>query len=736
MASGPGSGTRRAAQVAGCPDMSEPPRVSVGVGWTPTQDDWARALPDLKGVGGQLQGPCPLCGGENRFYVRDSGRFFCRRCMADGREPERYKEFLDAAFPSRQMGARYLPHGNDRNAGMGRVRSVRQIPQDRTAPARRLWQASQNPEGTPARKYFTRRLCWPPSVPIPGSVAWMRRSDAARAGHSLPDWADGAVVFLYSDDGNNFGAVGIEALNAHGRRGDQLVGGRRHRRTIGTRRSAWFSPRTTTAGQVVVVEGECTALAAAWLYPGKEVRASGGTANLSAVARLVETGRPVLIDVDGDEAGRKAAWPAVARRRGMAPARPRRCGRRVGDERAQGGARGRRRSRRVAGTHHGTGLAASAQEDIGSKVMKLKTLDELRRLATRGLEALEKASTDDERREWGKQAYETIQAQALSQRGSFRNFEADLSKIRDAQSEEEIFEALGWPRAWPVTQLPDSAPGKILGAHGQEGALLVEGSTLLLSGAGGVAKSAFALSIALGVAMLEDGVWDVLFGDIFRGRGGKVLFVTYEDAPGEIRQRLQDLANIACHDSGVRRRVFEEQIHVLNFTGGELLFGPSGSYGPSHLPLQGWHGLWREADRLRPVLIVIDPVLAAYAGNQNDAAPVRRFLVLLASAAAEIGAGVLLIAHSNKESRGQNAGPGHPGNVSGSTAWTDAARGVLTMSREHTNRGDSWTLGVSKANYGPAFISCQPVPIFGANERGRIVGFGKGPAVWHPQSIA
>ncbi len=63
----------------------------------PTQDEWMQAHPALKRVGKELKGPCPLCGGEDRFYVRDSGAFFCRRCCPDGSNAEATRALMKAA---------------------------------------------------------------------------------------------------------------------------------------------------------------------------------------------------------------------------------------------------------------------------------------------------------------------------------------------------------------------------------------------------------------------------------------------------------------------------------------------------------------------------------------------------------------------------------------------------------------------------------------------------------------
>ncbi len=41
-------------------------------------DDWLAALPDLKKAGNEHHGPCPVCGGTDRFRVNDKGAF-CRK---------------------------------------------------------------------------------------------------------------------------------------------------------------------------------------------------------------------------------------------------------------------------------------------------------------------------------------------------------------------------------------------------------------------------------------------------------------------------------------------------------------------------------------------------------------------------------------------------------------------------------------------------------------------------------
>lgn len=103
----------------------------------------------------------------------------------------------------------------------------------------------------------------------------------------------------------------------------------------------------------------------------------------------------------------------------------------------------------------------------------------------------------------------------------------------------------------------------------------------------------------------------------------------------------------------------------------------------------------------------------------------REFLTALSREAERIGAGVLLVAHSNKTVRGNdNDDPFGAGLVSGSTAWHDGVRGVLTMTWE--NETGTRRLAIAKANYGETRHVCELVKIE-AETRGRnkgaIVGF-------------
>ena len=59
------------------PDTNPMPEPSYSI------DDFQARFPDLQRRGRELAGPCPLCGGEDRFHVNQDGVFGCRGCIDD-----------------------------------------------------------------------------------------------------------------------------------------------------------------------------------------------------------------------------------------------------------------------------------------------------------------------------------------------------------------------------------------------------------------------------------------------------------------------------------------------------------------------------------------------------------------------------------------------------------------------------------------------------------------------------
>lgn len=185
--------------------------------------------------------------------------------------------------------------------------------------------------------------------------------------------------------------------------------------------------------------------------------------------------------------------------------------------------------------------------------------------------------------------------------------------------------------------------------------------------------------------------------------------------------RVRTLVDVMQMETGAVLDPFN-RVHVMEMAD-RPLFGPSIMRRPG--PLQGWFDLWNEAERIRPVLIVIDPVLSAFAGDATEATSVGEFLIKLGLKAGAIGkgAGVLVVAHSTKTVRkdANDLNPFDSGQVAGTTYWTDAVRGVLTMTWRVGGEADERMLSIAKANYGPSRIVTAIDPIRSCSNA--IVGF-------------
>ena len=300
-------------------------------------------------------------------------------------------------------------------------------------------------------------------------------------------------------------------------------------------------------------------------------------------------------------------------------------------------------------------------------------------------------------------------------------------------------------RAAVVTEVQPDRPAPLLAAAGRGGSILTAGNVLVLAGEGGVAKSPLALTAALCMAdrlarstsddpgaRLDGTGYGALHGGLFDGAGGQALVVTYEDTAADVAFRLRTLAVWWWGETDPDRATAAlRNVRVLADPG--PLFGPVAAFGGEGSalytarpgPLDGWPDLWTAADECPDLrLIVIDPAMAAFAGDQNAAAGVREFYAALRREARARLLGVLLVAHTNKTSRSVSD-IYDPGSTAGSTHWTDAARGACRLGwPEDDNYDGGRLLTVCKANYGPPKLRIDAKPVRAPS--GEICGFMAG----------
>ena len=129
----------------------------------PNVEDWAARL-DLRNRSGEYVGPCPVCGGTDRFHVgRGRGgaaMVGCRGCIDGQPEDVRHKAFgrvLREAFPERfQSGA------GERTART--PNPPRKPPESRSEPI-------PGPDDAETARRKVARRVWEATEPLPGTIA-------------------------------------------------------------------------------------------------------------------------------------------------------------------------------------------------------------------------------------------------------------------------------------------------------------------------------------------------------------------------------------------------------------------------------------------------------------------------------------------------------------------------------------------------------------------------------------
>lgn len=204
---------------------------------------------------------------------------------------------------------------------------------------------------------------------------------------------------------------------------------------------------------------------------------------------------------------------------------------------------------------------------------------------------------------------------------------------------------------------------------------LPAGEIALLTGTGGGGKSTIALQLALAMVLRRFGYplrfSPVDLGGIFpaanEAAAGPVVIVSWEDGHAEIQRRINRVLsgrNLLAH-----RAQLKGNLYVIDMAGKGEIWGP-GDEERGHISTRGnmkarGEAILAHATFAKARLLVIDPLAAAYMGDENSRSLVRAFTSRLGSWARENDCAVLVVAHPPKS-----------GGVSGSTDWHASARSV------------------------------------------------------------
>ena len=229
---------------------------------------------------------------------------------------------------------------------------------------------------------------------------------------------------------------------------------------------------------------------------------------------------------------------------------------------------------------------------------------------------------------------------------------------------------------------------------------LLWGRAALLAGDGGLGKSRLALRLAAGIA---SGEADWLDG-----------ISTAEDSKRRLLETM-DPANVVIASWEDDLDEFDRRLAAIgkhNATGGRVKFVDMADHGPLWAPLRSSHvsslaSLTLAGEKLRSYaesvdarLLVIDPLAAAYAADENVRGLVRAFISSWDAWGRRTGCAVLMIGHTPK-----TQSP-----TSGSTDWRNAVRNLWSMEYEYPPNAKAREMSEDRAvlllecekrNYGP-----------------------------------
>ena len=208
---------------------------------------------------------------------------------------------------------------------------------------------------------------------------------------------------------------------------------------------------------------------------------------------------------------------------------------------------------------------------------------------------------------------------------------------------------------------------------------LPAGRVSMLTGEGGAGKSRLALQLAAGIVTGGDGDggWIDVPIDYLRlgpsvGDGRPVIFASWEDTEDDFSRRLSEISGPASPWITPDRL---KMLKVTDLSG----YGPAwGQSHPANLPTLTETGQEPRsaAENLGAALLILDPVAAAYAGNENDRGQVRQFIADWDAWGRATNCGVLILAHPPKSGA----------EYSGSTDWNGAVRSRWAMQKVHVGQ--------------------------------------------------
>jgi RecA-family ATPase len=148
------------------------------------------------------------------------------------------------------------------------------------------------------------------------------------------------------------------------------------------------------------------------------------------------------------------------------------------------------------------------------------------------------------------------------------------------------------------------------------------GQVTLLSGEGGISKTQAALQLLCACVQGYDwfGVLPVL--------QGPAIYLGSEDDEDALHRRLHAIIEYPDHPFSSFEELARRGLHVASYTGRSMALAEFDGDGDLvHTAL--YERLWKEAQKIRPAIIVLDPLSDIFPGDENNRGQVTSFMGLL-----------------------------------------------------------------------------------------------------------
>ena len=245
---------------------------------------------------------------------------------------------------------------------------------------------------------------------------------------------------------------------------------------------------------------------------------------------------------------------------------------------------------------------------------------------------------------------------------------------------------------------------------------LPAGRVTLFVGPGQVDKSRLALQLAAGIATGGDGEdgWidapldTMRLGEAVGPQGNPLVFASWEDEDDEYDRRISQIASHPKNINWISPEKVKNIVYVDMAKEGSL-WAPGGG-GSGHISTlatltPAGARVRALAERVQARILILDPLAAVYAGDENARGLVRAFVSNWDAWGRANDCAVLLIAHPPKYAKDNDDEDFYSGN----TDWHSAVRSLWTLRKQKVgekptgqkkdNRPEGWKLTLAKGNY-------------------------------------